>query len=84
MHYNPAEAIKAEQWLSMDEQERVDAIQRWVSKQNDTDEEGCFMAAVPVLMVENQLALGDCPVTTGTFERLLEAGVDRKKPPSWL
>ena len=37
MHYNPAEAIEAEQWLAIDEQERLGLIKRWISNQTGVD-----------------------------------------------
>ena len=77
MHYNPAEPIDADQWLSIDENERRYAIQEWVSELTGSEIEDCLITAVPILVVENQVAMGSPPVTRATLERLLEAGIDR-------
>lgn len=77
MHYNPAEQIDGDEWLSIDEDERLLAIQRWVSDLTGAEIEDCVLTAVPVLVVENQVAMGSPPVTRATLQRLLDAGIDR-------
>lgn len=77
MHYNPAEQVDADRWLSIDEDERRFAIQRWVSDLTGSDIDDCLLTAIPILTVENQVAMGSPPVTRATLERLLDAGIDR-------
>ena len=78
MHYDPAEPIDAEEWLSIDEDERLHAVQVWVSDLTGAGIEDCVLTAVPILVVENQVAMGNPPVTRATLERLLDAGIDRR------
>ena len=77
MHYNPAESPDADQWLSIKEDERLYAIQRFVSELTDKDIDDCILEAVPMLVVENQVAMNNPPITRSTLERLLSGGVDR-------
>lgn len=77
MHYNPAERIDADRWLSVPEEERLYAIQCWLSELTGFELEDCLLEAVPILAVENQVAMDDPPVTRATLERLLHSGVDR-------
>lgn len=77
MHYNPAEQLDADRWLSIDEDERRFAIQHWVSDLTGSDIDDCLLTAIPILTVENQVAMDSPPVTRATLERLLDAGIDR-------
>lgn len=77
MHYNPVEQIDAERWLSIPEEERLYAIQCWLSELTGFELEDCLLEAVPILAVENQVAMDDPPVTRATLDRLLHGGIDR-------
>ncbi len=77
MHYNPAEQIDPDRWLSMDEDERLYAIQCWISELTGSETEDCLLDAVPILVVENQVAMNSPPVTRATLERLQNGGIDR-------
>ncbi|RFF26733.1 MULTISPECIES: UPF0149 family protein [unclassified Wenzhouxiangella] len=77
MHYNPAEQIDAERWLSIPEEERLYAIQCWLAELTGLELEDCLLEAVPILAVENQVAMHDPPVTRSTLERLMYGGIDR-------
>ncbi len=77
MEYDPAAPIDAEQWLALDEGERLYAIQCWLAELTGSEIEDCVLEAVPMLAVENQIAMGDPPVTRATLERLLQGGIDR-------
>ncbi|WP_181918956.1 UPF0149 family protein [Wenzhouxiangella sediminis] len=77
MDYNPAQQVDPEEWLSIDEGERLYAIECWVAELTGRDIEDCVLEAVPILAVENQVAMNDPPVTRATLKRLLDAGVDR-------
>lgn len=77
MEYNPAIAPDSADWLAIDEQERLYAIQCWVADLIGAELEDCILEAVPILAVENQVAANEPPVTRATLERLLDAGIDR-------
>jgi len=77
MQYNPAVAPDPTDWLAIDEDERLHAIQCWVSELLGTQIEDCLLDAVPILAIENQVAGNDPPVTRATLERLLDVGIDR-------
>ncbi len=77
MRYNPAATIDASQWLAIEEEERLLAIQRWISELTGSDIEDCLLEAVPILAVENQVAMDSPPITAATLERLLDAGINR-------
>jgi yecA family protein len=77
MDYNPAEPLDADDWLAHEEDERLDAIQRWLADLTGDEVDDCLLGAVPVLAIENQIAMNDPPVTRATLERLLSAGTDR-------
>ena len=77
MHYNPAEQIDPDRWLSIDEDERLYLIQCWISELTGSEIEGCLLEAVPILVVENQVAMNSPPVTRATLKRLQNGGIDR-------
>lgn len=77
MQYNPVVAPDPADWLAIDEQERLYAIQCWVSDLLGTEIEDCLLEAVPILAIENQVAGSDSPDTRVTLQRLLDAGIDR-------
>ncbi|TVQ41067.1 MAG: YecA family protein [Wenzhouxiangella sp.] len=77
MDYNPNKQVNVEEWLSSDEDERLYAIQCWLSELTGSEIDECVATAVPILGIENQVALGDPPVTGATLDRLLEADIDR-------
>jgi len=77
MDYNPNKQVNAEEWLSSDEDERLYAIQCWLSELTGSEIDDCVATAVPILGIENQVAMGDPPVTRATLDRLLAAGIDR-------
>ena len=77
MQYNPVVAPDPADWLAIDEDERLYAIQCWVSDLLGTEIEDCLLEAVPILAIENQVAGNDSPDTRATLQRLLDAGIDR-------
>jgi len=77
LQYNPAVAPDSDEWLDIDEQERLYAVQCWVADLIDAELEDCTLDAVPILAVENQIAANEPPVTGATLQRLLDAGIDR-------
>jgi len=77
MNYNPAKPLDADHWLAHEEDERLYAIQCWLADINGGEADDCLIWAVPILAIENQIAMNDPPVTRATMERLLSAGTDR-------
>jgi len=77
LQYNAAVAPDSDEWLEVDEQERLFAVQCWVADLIDAELEDCILDAVPILAVENQIAANEPPVTGATLQRLLNAGIDR-------
>ena len=77
MNYNPSKPIDAEDWLAIDEGERLYAIQQWVADLIGSEPDRCMGAAVSILAVENQIASGDPPITRATLQRLRAADIDR-------
>jgi thioesterase domain-containing protein len=74
--YNPLEAPASEEWLDLDESERIALVERYHRR-----------ARIPLpnlkahatfhVIVENQAALGDETPVRRTLARLVEEGVDR-------
>jgi len=77
MDYTPDHPLDADEWLAIEEDERLYAIQRWVSTQIGIPPEDCIRTAAPILAIENQIAGNDPAVTGETLARLLDAGIDR-------
>ncbi|MDT8410442.1 MAG: UPF0149 family protein [Wenzhouxiangellaceae bacterium] len=77
MQYNPAVAPDTADWLGIVEDERLYAIQCWLAGRIGAEIEDCLLEAAPILLVENQVAANDPPITRATLERLLDADIDR-------
>ncbi len=74
--YNPMEAIDPEQWLALEEGDRLDLIYEF---HQDAGIEVPDMQTHATLhcVIENQIALGDELPIAATLRRLLEEGLDR-------
>lgn len=78
--YNPLQTPDAEQWLQMDEQERLALVLDFHDKESDEDDEledeqKHLHAAIHVV-VENQLAMAT-PMVAETVARMRRQGLDR-------
>jgi hypothetical protein len=74
--YDPLKAPDPQEWLSLDEQERLDLVEDYhrrarVSLPNEK------VHAVAHVIVENQVALGDELAVERTLHRLIAEGLDR-------
>jgi len=74
--YDPLKAPDPEEWLSLDEQERISLAQDYhrsarIRLPNET------VHAVVHAIVENQIALGDETPVRRTVQRLMAEGLDR-------
>jgi hypothetical protein len=74
--YDPLKAPDPQEWLSMDEQERISLAQDYHRRADIRlpNEEG---HAIAHAIVENQIALGDEIPVRRTIERLMAEGLDR-------
>jgi hypothetical protein len=75
-HYDPLEAPDPEEWLELDEQERIDLVRDYhrragISLPNET------MHATVHAIVEAQIALGDETPAGRVAQRLMGEGLDR-------
>lgn len=73
--YDPLKEPKRDDWLEMDEQERISLIARFHSKAGVRLPNATLHAGIHTV-VENQLAEG-LPVPCETLSRLMQEGLDR-------
>jgi hypothetical protein len=74
--YDPLEAPKPEEWLALNEQERIDLAQHYHRSARIRLPNAKVHATVHA-MVETQIALGDETPARRTAQRLMDAGLDR-------
>jgi hypothetical protein len=74
--YDPLEAPDPEEWLALDEQERINLAWDYHRKARIRLPNGKVHATVHA-MVETQIALGDETPPRHTAQRLMDAGLDR-------
>jgi hypothetical protein len=74
--YNPLEAPDPEEWLALDEQERIDLARDYHRKACIHLPNAKVHAAVHAI-VETQIALGDKTPAHRTAQRLMDADLDR-------
>ena len=74
--YNPLKAPDPEEWLSMDEQERISLARDYHRRANIRLPNETVHAVVHAI-VEAQIALGDEIPVRRTVERLMAEGLDR-------
>lgn len=77
MDYDPATAPDPKRWLDTDEQERLEWMQDWAQTYFGDPDEDYIPLVVPMLIVENQLAIGEPAEAGATMGRLEAAGLDR-------
>jgi hypothetical protein len=77
MHrYDPLEAPAPEEWLALDEQERIDLARDYHRSAGIRVPNAAAHAAVHAI-VETQIALGDETPACRTLRRLMDEGLDR-------
>ncbi len=76
VYYDPAMAPDSEEWLSLDEEERLFAIEHFHMRARIDLPNGKIHAFAHTV-IENQIALGDPSVTSLTLNRLIAEGLDR-------
>jgi hypothetical protein len=75
LQYDPERPVDAEDWLALDEQERIEAVRQYHrrSKIRLPNEN---LHAITHAAVESQIASGEYPVR-GVLNRLMKEGLDR-------
>ena len=74
--YDPLKPPHSEEWLSLDEQERLDLVENF-HRRARIRLPNAKMHAVFHVIVENQFALGDELPVKRTLQRLMSEGLDR-------
>ena len=74
--YDPLEAPDPEEWLALDEQERIDLARAYHRSAGIRVPNATAHATVHAI-VETQIALGDETPAGRTTQRLMDAGIDR-------
>lgn len=76
--YDPLHAPDPQEWLTLDEERRLDLVRRYHEGENelpsDVNEE---LHAICHVTIENQAALGDETPVADTLDRLVEEGLNR-------
>lgn len=76
--YDPLHAPNPQDWLALDEDERLDLVRRYHQGENELpDEVDAELHAVCHVTVENQVALGDETPVTDTLDRLVGDDLNR-------
>jgi len=76
MRYDASKAPDPQEWLELDESERLDLVKRYIRAKLPVGENERLHAAAHVI-VENQVAMGDVTVVPATLARLMREGLDR-------
>jgi len=74
--YNPRKKPDSDQWLALDEDERILLIEAFHERER-VNLPNVRLHALFHAVIENQLASGDPPQAVDTLERLLGEGLDR-------
>ena len=75
-HYDPLEPPDPEEWISLDEQERIQLVEDY-HRRTRIRLPNVTAHAVIHAVVENQIAFGDETPVRRTIERLMAEGLDR-------
>lgn len=75
--YNPSQAPDPEEWLELDESERIDLVENFHKESGEDVPEDAEKIHVAIhIIVENQFILRDLPVSA-TVAKLIRQGLDR-------
>jgi hypothetical protein len=77
MHYDASKAPDPEEWLELDEQDRIDQVIDYHKRAKKPVGENNRLHATAHVIVENQAAMGDATVVPATLDRLMREGLDR-------
>ncbi|HXK61701.1 MAG TPA: DUF1841 family protein [Acidobacteriota bacterium] len=76
MHYDPYQDPDPEEWLELDEHERIDLVKRYHRKKRIKIPNLNVHASLHTI-VETQIAMGDQTPARKTLKRLMDEGLDR-------
>ena len=77
MPYDALKAPDPQDWLDLDEQERIDLVKRYHIRAKLPVGENERLHAAAHVIVENQVAMGNVTVVPATLARLMREGLDR-------
>jgi hypothetical protein len=77
MHYDASRAPDPEEWLELDESERLNLVISYHKRAKLPVGESNRLHAAAHVIVENQAAMGDATVVPATLDRLMREGLDR-------
>jgi hypothetical protein len=77
MRYDAHNAPDPEEWLELDESDRLDLIKRYHIRAKLPVGENERLHAAAHVIVENQVAMGEATVVPATLARLMREGLDR-------
>jgi hypothetical protein len=77
MLYDASKAPDPEEWLELDESERLDLVISYHKRAKLPVGENNRLHATAHVIVENQVAMGDATVVPATLDRLMREGLDR-------
>jgi hypothetical protein len=77
MSYDALKAPDPEDWLDLDEQERIDQVIEYHRRRRLPVGENARVHAAAHAIVETQVAMGDATVVPATLDRLMREGLDR-------
>lgn len=77
-HYDPSKNINGKEWLSLDEDHRLNLVEEFHLTLDQEDDGSSITAHCAMhVAVENQLAGDEVPKTNQVLEKLLRQGLDR-------
>jgi len=77
MRYNADKAPDPEEWLELDESERIDAVMTYHRRNRLSVGQSARAHAATHVIVENQAAMGDATAVPATLARLMREGLER-------
>jgi hypothetical protein len=77
MLYDANNAPDPQEWLELDEQERIDVVIEYHRHYHLLMGESAELHGVAHVIIENQIALGDPAAVSATLARLMGDGLDR-------
>jgi hypothetical protein len=77
MRYDASKAPDPQEWLELDESDRIDLVKRYHIRAKLPVGENERLHAAAHVIVENQVAMGDATVVPATLARLMREGLDR-------
>jgi hypothetical protein len=77
MRYDAHEPPDPEEWLELDESERLDLVRDYHRRRKLPVGQNANVHATAHAIVENQVAMGDATVVPATLDRLMREGLDR-------